>query len=169
MLPNQMLEIVGPRRSRRRNRQPVFENQIPTDHPCDEFAERRIRVRVRASGYRNHRREFRIAQRNANAHESGKHVGENDAGAGSMGAGADRRKDPAEHRAEADSRKRGPSERASQPRLIVVGRSPGKWLSSDELAKNRRQRLSLFRTDAAHCGFGLGSADAFNGHAYSAI
>src|SRR5579864_8306277 len=40
----------------------IFQDQVPANDPCDQFTQRRVRIRVSASGNRNHRGQFRIAQ-----------------------------------------------------------------------------------------------------------
>ena len=40
----------------------VFKNQVPTDNPGDQFAERRIRVGIGAAGNGNHGGQFCVTQ-----------------------------------------------------------------------------------------------------------
>ena len=40
----------------------VFENQVPADDPGKDFAQRRVRIGIGATGNRNHRRQFRITE-----------------------------------------------------------------------------------------------------------
>ena len=55
-------EVAGPADRDRRRAEQVLENQVPADDPGDELAQRRVAVRVRAAGDRNHRRELRVAE-----------------------------------------------------------------------------------------------------------
>ena len=58
----QRLEVVTPGDGDRDVADRVLEDQIPADDPRDQFAERRVRVGVRAARLRNHRRELRVAE-----------------------------------------------------------------------------------------------------------
>ena len=51
----------------------VFEDQVPSDDPCDEFAERGVAVRVGRAGNGNHAGEFCIAEARESAHNRDKH------------------------------------------------------------------------------------------------
>ena len=51
----------------------VFEDQIPADDPGEDLAQRRVRVRVRAAGDGNHRRQFGIAERREAARDRHQH------------------------------------------------------------------------------------------------
>src|SRR5262249_49590852 len=57
----------------------VFENKIPADNPGDQLAEGRVRIRVRTSGYGNHRSQFRVAQTSETAGNSYQQKGNRDA------------------------------------------------------------------------------------------
>lgn len=41
----------------------VFQDQVPTDNPRDQFPQRRIGIGVGRAGYRHHRRHFSVAER----------------------------------------------------------------------------------------------------------
>ena len=59
---NELAKVVPPRDRDGDVADRVLEDQIPADDPGDELAERRVRVRVRDPGLRNHRRELGVAQ-----------------------------------------------------------------------------------------------------------
>ena len=60
---SERLEVFAPRDRDRDVSDRVLEDQIPADDPGDDLAERRVRVRVRASRLRNHRRQLGVTQR----------------------------------------------------------------------------------------------------------
>ena len=64
----------------------VFQNQIPADDPGDEFAHGGVGVGVRAAGDRNHRRQFRVADRCEAAYDGHQNEGNRDGGAGAGAA-----------------------------------------------------------------------------------
>ena len=81
----------------------VLEEQREADDPRREFAERRVRVRVRAAGDRDHRSEFRVTERGEERGDAGEQVRHEHGRAGAFDARADRREDTAaDHRAEPD-------------------------------------------------------------------
>jgi hypothetical protein len=55
----------------RTRREQVFEDQVPADEPGDAFAERCVRVGIRAAGDRDHRRELGVAEACQRASEAG--------------------------------------------------------------------------------------------------
>src|SRR5207245_3276526 len=59
---NQRLEIIAPTDGDGNIADCIFDDQIPTDDPRNQFAQRCIGVRVRAAGDWNHRSEFCITQ-----------------------------------------------------------------------------------------------------------
>ena len=59
---NQCLEIIAPADGDGDIADCVLDDQIPTDNPRNQFAQRCIGVRVRAAGDWNHRSEFCITQ-----------------------------------------------------------------------------------------------------------
>ena len=59
---DQRLEIIAPTDGDGNVTNGVFDDQIPTNDPGNQLAERRIGIGVRAAGNRDHRCEFRIAQ-----------------------------------------------------------------------------------------------------------
>ncbi len=59
----QRLEVVAPGDRHRDVADGVLEDQVPADDPGDELAERRVGVRVGAAGLRDHRGQFRVAER----------------------------------------------------------------------------------------------------------
>ena len=65
------VRVFAPRVGHGRRGDGVFENQIPTDDPCDEFAHGRVRIRVGAAGDGNHRRELGVAQTGERAADAG--------------------------------------------------------------------------------------------------
>ena len=74
----QIVEVGGEAHRDRHVRYGVFEDQIPADDPREDLAEDRVGVGVRAAGDRNHRRQFRVAQRRETAHERGDEERERD-------------------------------------------------------------------------------------------
>ncbi len=61
----------------------VFQDQVPSDNPCDEFSHRRVSVGVRAAGNRNHGGKLGVAHRCESAGD-----GDQDEGEGNRRAGA---------------------------------------------------------------------------------
>ena len=64
---DQGVEVVAPGDSHGDVPDGVFEDQIPTDDPRHQLAERGIAIRVRRSGLRNHRRQLRVTERRQRA------------------------------------------------------------------------------------------------------
>ncbi len=60
--PEQRREIVRPGDRHGDVADGVLEDQIPSNHPGDELAQCRVRIRIRASRLRDHRRQLGIAQ-----------------------------------------------------------------------------------------------------------
>src|SRR4051812_46917497 len=56
------LEVVTPRDCHSDVAYGVLKDEIPSDDPGDDLSERRVRVRVRAAGLRNHGRELGVAK-----------------------------------------------------------------------------------------------------------
>ena len=144
-----VLKVVGERRGRGRERKAVLEDQIPADHPRDEFAERRVRVRIRAARDRDHGGKLRVAERDAEAHEPREHVCDDDARAGSVRARADRREDAAEHRPQTDRGERRPSQDAAQRRPRRLGGRPAQRLPGEELSQSAPARQDYFFTQSS--------------------
>jgi hypothetical protein len=114
VVPEERLRVSRPRCGNRCRADAILENEVPSDDPCDRFAKRRVRVGIRAPRDRYHRREFRVAERDEHTCEAGQKKRPDDARTGNGGSGADRRKNAAEHRAEADANEAGPSEHAPE-------------------------------------------------------
>src|SRR2546426_10847681 len=60
---NKGLEIISPADGYGDISDRIFDDEIPADDPCNELPHRGIRVRIRASGDRDHRRELGVAER----------------------------------------------------------------------------------------------------------
>jgi hypothetical protein len=60
----------------------IFENQVPADDPCDEFAHTRVGVRVSGAGDGNHGGQFGITERGKRAHDGDEDKRQRDGGAG---------------------------------------------------------------------------------------
>ena len=54
--------MAAPSHSHRGRAEGIFQNQIPADDPRDQFAQRRVRVRIRAARDRNHRSKLGVTQ-----------------------------------------------------------------------------------------------------------
>ncbi len=72
------LEVSAPADGHGHGADRVFENQIPADHPGDDFAEGGVGVGVGAARDGNHRRELGVAQGRETAGEAGQDIGEGD-------------------------------------------------------------------------------------------
>src|SRR5208283_724228 len=70
--PEECTEIPGPADCYRRDRKAVFEDEVPTDDPCPDLAERHVAVCISAPGKRDHGGKFCIAQRGKEAGYTGK-------------------------------------------------------------------------------------------------
>ena len=57
-----LVEVLAPRDGDRGRADRVLEHQIPPDDPGDQLAHRHVRIRVRAAGDRDHRRELGVAE-----------------------------------------------------------------------------------------------------------
>ena len=68
---HQRLEVIRPTDRHRDITDGVFDDQIPADDPGHQLAQRGICVGVGAAGNRNHRREFRVAQRGESTRDRG--------------------------------------------------------------------------------------------------
>src|SRR5260370_5435518 len=60
----------------------VFQDQVPTDDPSDEFSHRGVGISVRAPGDRNHGGKLGVAYRGESAGDSDQDKGESDRWAG---------------------------------------------------------------------------------------
>jgi hypothetical protein len=58
----------------------VLEDEVPSDDPCEQLAEGRVRVRVGAAGDRHHGRELGIAEPGERAREPGDDEGQDEPG-----------------------------------------------------------------------------------------
>jgi hypothetical protein len=74
----QRREVVAPRDRNGDVAHRVFEDQIPPDDPGDDLAERRVGVRVRTTRLRDHRRQFRVAERGQRTGRSKQHEREHE-------------------------------------------------------------------------------------------
>src|SRR5207253_5471448 len=79
---DQRVEIIAPRDRDRDVADGVLEDQIPADDPRHQLAERRVRVRVRTAGLRDHRGEFRVTETGESARAAEKNEREYQRGAG---------------------------------------------------------------------------------------
>ena len=75
-------EISGPTHRHSRSAEQILEDQVPSDDPRDELTQRRVAVRVRASGDRNHRREFGVTQPREQTANAGQDERQDDGRAG---------------------------------------------------------------------------------------
>ena len=66
----QIIEIGRESRRHRHIGDSIFEDEIPSDDPGKNFAQRRIGVGIRAPGNRNHGGKFCVTKRRKTAHES---------------------------------------------------------------------------------------------------
>ncbi len=89
----QRLEITRPADRNGRGGQAVFEQQVPADHPGDEFAQCGVAVGIDGTGDRNGRGEFGVAQRGEAARHRRDDERQRQAGAGRDGAGAGQHED----------------------------------------------------------------------------
>ena len=110
---DERLEVVSPGNGHRDVADRVLENQIPSDDPGDYLAECRVRIRVRATRLRYHRRELGVAQAGECAADAQQPEGEHEGRSGacahhgacrivlSRGRRSDRAEDPgADHGAD---------------------------------------------------------------------
>ncbi len=89
--------------SDRRGADAVLEDECKADDPSKEFSHRRVGVGVGASGDRDHRTEFRVAERRKKRRQPGQQIRDDDGRTGAFDAGPDGGKDSAaDHRTEAD-------------------------------------------------------------------
>ena len=56
----ELVEVCSPRDRDGDVPHGIFDDEVPADHPCHEFPERRVRIRVRAPGDRDERGEFAV-------------------------------------------------------------------------------------------------------------
>ena len=129
----QRLEVVAPRDRDRHVADRVLEDQIPADDPGDDLAQRRVRIRVRAAGLRNHRRQLGVAEPRQRAHRAEQHEREDERRAGadandspsanlSGGRRADRAEDPcADHGADRQHDQIAGAERSLQRPMLGFG------------------------------------------------
>src|SRR6185437_15468930 len=85
-------EIAAPAYRDRRGSEQILQDQVPPDDPGDELAERCVTVGVGASGDRNHRRKFGVAEAGEETAYSGQDERVNDSRPGVLrcrGAGKD--------------------------------------------------------------------------------
>src|SRR2546429_464488 len=66
-------QVAAPTDRHGRRAKCVFEDQVPPDNPRNQLAKRRIRIGIGASGNRDQRREFRVAQPCEGACDARKH------------------------------------------------------------------------------------------------
>ena len=92
--PAQRLEILGPRNGHRNITDRVFKNQIPTDDPGDELAERGVGVGISGARDGNHRCKLGIAQRRKAAGDRHQHKRNDQRRAGAQMRAITRRRRP---------------------------------------------------------------------------
>ncbi len=117
----QAREIAGPADRDGRCRDAVFEHHVPADEPGDELAERRVRIRVRAAGHRDQRRELGVAERREAAADRRHDEAEHDRRARVLGRGLSRDHEDAaaDHGADAERGQSPRSERALEARAFA--------------------------------------------------
>ncbi len=81
--PEQIIEITGPPDGDCDTGYAVFENQIPTGNPGQEFSQGGIRIGIGGAGHGNHGGKLCIAECREGAGQTGKDKGQNDARPGS--------------------------------------------------------------------------------------
>jgi hypothetical protein len=142
----QRFEVVAPRDGDRDVADGVLEDQIPADDPRNEFAERRIGVRVCAARLRNHRSQLGVAQpgepaarakENERDDERGTRAKANDVAGRislSRGRGADRAEDSgADHGPDREHYQITRAERALQSvRILAFGEKRGYRLTREQ-------------------------------------
>ena len=85
-------DVARPADAHGRRGDEILENEVPADDPGDELAHRRVRVRVRAAGDRDHRRHLGVAEPRERRRDAG-----HDEREGDRGPGVGRRGAPREH------------------------------------------------------------------------
>ena len=100
------LEVAAPPDRDRHRADGVLEDQIPSDHPRENFTQRRVRIGVGAAGDRNHRGELRVTERGKRARNAGGHVRKDDGGTSLVGRRRARQHEDAraDDRADAEQR-----------------------------------------------------------------
>src|SRR6266581_4616883 len=63
-------EITGPAHRDGHVADGIFQNEVPTNNPRDNFAKCRVGIRVGRSGHRNHRRELGVTKRSERASDA---------------------------------------------------------------------------------------------------
>ena len=81
-----VVQIVGKADGDRHVGDGVFENQIPADHPGEDFAQCGVSVSVGAAGDGDHRREFGVAERGETTNERGDEKRQGNAGSRAQAA-----------------------------------------------------------------------------------
>src|SRR5450432_1845378 len=120
-------EISGPAHGDCRGRHAVFEHHVPADEPRDQFAERRISVRIRTAGHRNQGGKLGIAHSGKAATDRRDDEGKDDRRARMLcrSLAGDHENTAADHGADTESRQSPGSKRALEARAFA-GISVGK-------------------------------------------
>ena len=77
-------QVAAPADRNRGRAESIFKNQVPADDPGHQFAQRRIRIGICATGYRNHRSELGVTQASKRARRAGKNERNDDGRAGKL-------------------------------------------------------------------------------------
>ena len=80
----QRIEVVAPRNRDRDVADRVLEDQVPADDPCDQLAERRVRIDIGAARLRNHRGQLRVAESGERARGAQQDEREHERGPGAL-------------------------------------------------------------------------------------
>ena len=143
----QVLDVPAPADGDGRDGHPVLEDEVPADDPGDELAQRRVAVRVGASGDRDGGGELRVAQRREDAGHPGEHEGQDDRRTGLADRLADDHEDPgADDRADAQ---RGQVEGADGALQAAVLRLLNQLVRGLASPGARRSPLECLRRHAA--------------------
>lgn len=89
---HQRLEVVGPTDGYRHVAHGVFDDQVPADHPGDQFAQRGVGIGVGRPRNGHQRGEFGVAQGHEGADHRRQHEGEHEPRAGSQPVYVSRRR-----------------------------------------------------------------------------
>ncbi len=113
------LEIARPAVRDGRRPDGVLEDEVPTDDPGEQFAERGVRICVGGACHGHHRRKLGIAQRREDTGDARHDVRQHERGSGHVVGGRARRdKNPrADDRAHAEARELNRAQHAAQPVL----------------------------------------------------
>ena len=115
-------EVARPADGHRGRGEQVFENQVPADEPGHALAHRRVAVRVRGAGDRDHAREFRVAEAGEQAAKTSQHERDRDGGTRIVRGGVSGQHENAgpDDRADAEQREIHRTERALEAVGLVA-------------------------------------------------